>query len=409
MPNVVFVAPYFMPATLAFVEATTSLPGIQVGLVSSHPAERLPRELRHRIDAHWRIDNCLSPKDLAAAVEQLGRQLGSVDRLFGSLEQLQEPLGAVREKLGIPGMNAETARNFRDKARMKTLLRAHGLPCARHSLVGRRAEAEAFAEEVGFPLVVKPPDGAGAKATFRVDDSAALMDSLALLRPAPGREVLLEEFMTGEESSLETFSVNGEARWHSITHYRPTPLEVLRNPWIQWCVLLPRESTGPQYDEIRRVGSEALKVLGMQTGLTHMEWFRREDGSVAISEVAARPPGAQITNLLAHAHETDFKKVWSHLMVFDELNLPPRKYATGAAFLRGQGSGKVQSVEGLDQAQKELGSLVVETRLPKAGQHQASGYEGEGYVILRHPSTQVVAESLHRLVSLVRVRLGGSQ
>jgi len=70
-------------------------------------------------------------------------------------------------------------------------------------------------------------------------------------------------------------------------------------------VLLPRENKGPQYDEIRRVGARALEVLGMQTGLTHMEWFRRRDGSVAISEVAARPPGAQITNLLSHAHETE--------------------------------------------------------------------------------------------------------
>jgi hypothetical protein len=93
-------------------------------------------------------------------------------------------------------------------------------------------------------------------------------------------------------------------------------------------------------------------------------------------------------------------------MVFDEIRLPPRQYATGAAFLRGQGRGRVSSVEGLDQAQRELGSLVVEASLPSAGQAPSSGYEGEGYVILRHPETRVVAEGLHRLVSLVRVRLG---
>ena len=55
----------------------------------------------------------------------------------------------------------------------------------------------------------------------------------------------------------------------------PTPLEVLRNPWIQWCVLLPREVDEPQYDDIRRAAYRALEVLGMETGLSHMEWFRR--------------------------------------------------------------------------------------------------------------------------------------
>lgn len=406
MPNVVFVAPFFLPATVSFVEATAKLPGVRLGVVSSQPAEQLPAPLRQRLAAHWRIDNCLDAGQLAGAVTHLGHALGSVDRLFGALEQLQETLGQVRQHLGIPGMDAETARNFRDKARMKTLLREAGLPCARHGLAASRREAMAFAAQVGFPLVVKPPDGAGAKATFRVDDGAALEQSLSLMRPSPGHEVLLEEFITGDEFSFETLSVRGEARWHSVTHYRPTPLEVLRNPWIQWCVLLPREGVGPEHEEIRKAATRALEVLGMGTGLTHLEWFRRKDGSVAISEVAARPPGAQITNLLSHAHEVDFKEVWAHLMVHDELKLPPRKYATGAAFLRGQGSGRVKAIEGLDQAQKELGPLVVETRLPKAGQAQASGYEGEGYVILRHPETEVVSKALQRLVSLIRVRLG---
>ena len=38
--------------------------------------------------------------------------------------------------------------------------------------------------------------------------------------------------------------------WHSLTHYYPTPLEVLRNPWIQWSVVLPREIDDPRYDDI---------------------------------------------------------------------------------------------------------------------------------------------------------------
>ena len=76
------------------------------------------------------------------------------------------------------------------------------------------------------PLVVKPPAGAGAQATFRVDDREAFGEALRLRRLA-AQPVLIEEFITGEEHSLETISIGGRAVWHSLTHYYPTPLDVI--------------------------------------------------------------------------------------------------------------------------------------------------------------------------------------
>jgi hypothetical protein len=138
-----------------------------------------------------------------------------------------------------------------------------------------------------------------------------------------------------------------------------------------------------------------------------MEWFRRPDGSIAISEVAARPPGAQIMTVMSRAHDFDAVAAWARLMVFDEFSAPPRRYAVGAAYLRGQGNGgaRVKAVHGLDQVERELGSLVVDFKLPTPGQAPTGSYEGEGFVILRHPETAVVQRALHRLVSLVRVEL----
>jgi biotin carboxylase len=406
MPFVIFAAPWFTENAVRFIEATAGVEGVRLAVVSLEPQELLPPRVREKLAAHWRVEDVFDPRQLALAAQKLSEHFGPVHRFYGSYEQLQVPLAEARELLGVEGMSAEAAHNFRDKSRMKEVLREAGVPCARHRLARDEAEGWAFVEEVGYPVIVKPPAGAGAEGTFRADGADALGEALRASAPSAGRPVLLEEFVTGEEHSLETISVGGRAVWHSLTHYYPTPLEVVRNPWIQWRVLLPREVDDARYDDIRAAGARALEALGMVTGLTHLEWFRRADGSVAVSEVGARPPGAQITTLVSRAHDFDFLHAWARVMVYGEFEPPRRRYAAGTAFLRGQGSGRVRAVHGLEEAERELGHLVTDAKIPQVGQEPSRSYEGEGYIILRHPETEVVREALLRLVSLVRVELG---
>ena len=405
MPFVVFAAPILSTNASRMVEAVASLPGVRLGVITQDPAEKLSPALAPGV-AHWRVDNILDSNQLLWAARELTSRVGPIDRLLGAYEQLQVPLAEVRESLGIAGMRVDVAQRFRDKAEMKDAFRAAGLPCARHSLAETVDEAVAFARTIGYPVVVKPPAGAGAVSTFRADDEASLREAMAKSAPRAGHPALIEEFVVGDEHSLETISIDGRAVWHSLTHYYPTPLEVLRNPWIQWCVVLPREVDDDRYDDIKAAGSRALDVLGMDTGLSHMEWFRRRDGTIAISEVAARPPGAQITTMNSRAHDIDFVHAWAEVMVFGTFQRPVRKYAVGTAFLRGQGSGTVRHVHGLDVIHREMGPLIVDMKLPSPGQAAAATYEGEGYIILRDPDTAVVTRALQRLVSIVKVELG---
>jgi biotin carboxylase len=318
---------------------------------------------------------------------------------------LQVPLGEVRDALRIPGMGADVAHNFRDKERMKTVFEANGVPCAGHRLASSADEARAAAGVLGFPLVAKPPAGAGARSTFRIESESQLEGWLQADPPDGANPVLLEQLVVGAEHSFDSVLMNGELVWHSISRYLPTPLEVLENPWIQWAVLLPRNIAGAEFDPIRADGLRGLRALGLQTGLTHMEWFRRPNGEIAISEVAARPPGAQFTSLLSYSHDVDMYAAWARLEIFGEFSPPERRYAVGAAYLRGQGTGSVAAIHGLDTLQRELGDLVVEAHLPAAGQPASGTYEGEGHVILRHPDTAVVEAGLRRVVEVARVEL----
>ena len=403
MPVVVFVAPFFLETTLRFLKATAELPGVRLGLVSQDPVSRLPESIRSRLAAAEVLPDALNPGLIAGAVRRIAGSLGPVHRLLGALEQLQVPLGQVRELLDIDGMRAQAARNFRDKALMKETLAAAGVPCARHVLAGSREQIREFLERTGYPVIVKPIDGAGGKDTHRVEDPAGLDRILAAREPSTERPVLIEEFVQGEEHSFDCVSIGGRPVWHSLSHYYPGPLEVLENRWIQWCVMIPREVDDARYDDIRQVASQALDALGVGTALSHMEWFRRRDGSIAISEVGARPPGAQFTSLISYANEIDLYGAWADLMVHDRFRPPERKFAAGAAYLRGQGEGPIRKILGLDRIEEQIGDLVVEARLPEPGSRGSGSYEGDGYIIVRHPRTEVVREALQRIVETVRL------
>lgn len=403
---VIFVCPIFSPAATQMIEAALNVPHVRLGVIAQQALESLAPNVASRLAAHWRVDDVTNVTSLEHAVRALGDQHGEIFRCFGAYEQLQQPLAVVRERLGIPGLSSEAAHNFRDKARMKDALRAAGVPVARHRLIASRDDALDFIAEVGYPVVLKPPAGAGAIATQRIRDVASLDAMLAKFRATPANPMLAEEFLRGREYSLETVSINGEAIWHSLTRYGPTPLDVVENSWIQWTVLLPREVDAPEFDDIRAVGAKALTALGMGTGVSHCEWFRRDDGSLAISEIAARPPGANITTMISRAHNIDFVAAWVRLMINGTFDPPERHFAVGTAFLRGQGTGQVRSVEGIEAVQQQFGALICDSRLPYPGQHPTGSYEGEGYIIVRHPETSVVQNALQHIVSSVRVRLG---
>lgn len=401
---VVFVVPFLRGDVELFLEAMLSF-GVRLAVISQDPLENLSPSLHHRL-RHWRVHNSTDQEALISAAWSLQDDHGRIDRIFSYNEQVQVAVAMARARLEIPGMQPDVVLNFRDKDRMKQRLRSNGLPCARSVGAVSVQQVWDFVQEVGFPVCVKPVDGAASQSTYRVENEADLESLLRVKSPSWGQPLQVEEFVTGQEHSFETATVNGRHLWHSLTRYNPTPLDVMRNPWIQWRMIVPREIDDPMYDDIRDIGERALDVLGMQTGFSHMEWFRRQDGSIAIGEVGCRPPGSQIFTSMNWANDFDLYVEWCRLMIFGEFRPPQeRKYAVGTAFLRGIGGGWVKSVHGLDYMLRKLEDMVVEWKTPQPGQPAGITYEGEGYIMVRHPETARVEAALEEIVNTVRVEL----
>ncbi len=399
MRNVVFVAPFPLETTMRFARAVAHLAGVRMlGVVQEAGPERdLFADL-------VTVSDALDTRQLIEATRLLERRHGRIHRLVGILEPLQTQLAEVRRAMGIDGTSPETAELFRDKARMKDELRRQGLPCARHRTIREWSDAEAFVGEVGLPIVLKPLAGMGCKSTWRITNLDELKAALAASHASPERPALAEEFLRGKEFSFETITINGQVMFASASRYYPTPLEVMETPWIQWVVVLPRVIDEPDYADARALAVRAVQALGLETGMTHMEWFRRDDGSLAIGEIAARPPGANIVRMNSFAHDVDMYRAWARAVIDDAFDGPyERKYAVGCAFLRGIGRGRVVVVHGVERANERVGHLVVDSKLPARGTPKSDSYEGDGYVIVRDPDTEVVKQAMTAIIETVQI------
>jgi formate-dependent phosphoribosylglycinamide formyltransferase (GAR transformylase) len=363
----------------------------------------LPSWQQSRVAVFRQVQDVFDKWTIIKTLTDLQRTTGPVHRILGATEQLQVPIAEARLALSVKGMNTDTALNFRDKSRMKTIFDENQIPCARHALVFDYDGALDFIKRCPYPVVAKPVAGAGAQTTYKVHSDNEMHAAFSSMGHQSAGGVIIEEFIQGEEYSLDTLSLNGRVLSHTINQYIPTPLEVMSNPWMQWRVFLRKDSLGKNFEPIRRWGKIALDVLGMKTGMTHMEWFKRPDGSIAISEVAARPPGAQFTTLISRACDFDVIRAWAELMIYEKPIEPEIQYVSGAAYLRGQGNGRVSHVEGLDHIRSAYRDIITDIRIPKPGQEKSQSYEGEGFIIVRHPDSAVVENALKEIVETVRV------
>jgi hypothetical protein len=65
----------------------------------------------------------------------------------------------------------------------------------------------------------------------------------------------------------------------------------------------------------------------------------------------------------------------------------------------------VRDIQGWDVVQRDLRDLITDAKLPEVGSAASTSYEGEGFVIVRHPDTAVVEQAVAQIVSRMRIEL----
>jgi phosphoribosylamine---glycine ligase len=147
--------------------------------------------------------------DDAAGIVQLARNEKPDLVVIGPEAPLAAGLADALRSAGIPvfGPSRAAARIESSKAFAKALMREAGVPTARATRCIDAAAAKLSARELGAPVVIKASGLAAGKGVIVCETIAqadAAIDSMLTDDSfgAAGREVLVEEFMEGEELSL---------------------------------------------------------------------------------------------------------------------------------------------------------------------------------------------------------------
>ena len=406
--HVVFVEPCFPANQREFLRGLLST-GARVSAVSERPAESLPAELRQGLFQYERVRSVVDERAMADAVKRIAGRV-QVDRLEATVEAHVLAAAHVREQLGIHGTTSKTAWLCRDKPAMKDAVRAAGVACAASARVTSVADAQQFADDHGFPLILKPLDAAGASDTFRVADQGELQRALDALGVTAGREVAVEEFLTGHEGFYDTLCVCGKVVLDFASHYYPNVLEAMRTRWISPQIAVTNRVDGDSYGALRQMGQQVVDALGVWTSPTHMEWFADDAGDLKFSEIGCRPPGVGVWDLYCAANEFDLFAAWAHAVVHEQVPFrPSRKYAAGMIALRPDQDGVIRGYEGFDAVQQEFGEWILDHHLPEPGtptQGVEHGYMANAWVRLRHPDYDELRRVMDAIGERVTVRAG---
>ena len=387
--HVIFVEPGFPDNQREFVRALVQV-GASVTGIGERDEHQLDPDLRGWLSGYWKIGSVTDEGGLEWAVRSIQEQ-GWVDRLEATVEAHILPTAHVRERCTIPGTTARTAWLCRDKPSMKEVLAEAGVPTAQSLGSGSVEEIQEFAARVGYPLIVKPRDGAGAAGTSRVDDDTELLAALAASGVGadghPGASVAIEEFIEGHEGFWDTLTVNGEVVHEFISHYYPGVLEAMRSRWISPQIVATNQVDDPRYDEVREMGRRVLDVLDIETSATHMEWFFGPKG-LKFSEIGCRPPGVSMWDVYAAANDLDLYREWAQLIVHGHTDQQAsRRFAAGMIALRPSQDGHIAEYSGLEGLQAEFGDNIFSSHFPPIGsptQGVDAGYKANAWVRARH-------------------------
>jgi len=270
--------------------------------------EALHPELRPAIREYYRVQNAHNYDELVRAMGYFTHRYGKIDRLESHNEYWLENDARLRTDFNIPGMKAADMPPVKRKSEMKKRFIQAGVPVARGRVCNTLAEAAAFVDEVGFPIVAKPDSGVGANLTYKIHRMGELDDFFAVKPPV---DFIVEEFVTGDIVTYDGLvDQDGLVVFCSSLEYSAGVMELV-NERRDFCYYTLREIP----DALEAAGRRLVKAYGLRECFFHIEFFRTPKGEYFGLEINVRPPGGLTVDMWNYANDFDIYYEYANVVV----------------------------------------------------------------------------------------------
>lgn len=317
--NFVFVSPNF-PEAYRWFCIRLKENGVNVLGVGDARYEELHPDLQEALTEYYRVDSLEDYDEMVRALGHFTGRYGKIDWVESNNEYWLELDAALRTDFNITtGLKADEIVKYKSKQLMKEYFRAAGVPSARCTAVTSLEAALGFTAEVGYPVVVKPDNGVGATATYKLksdDDVRYFFDHL------PEEPYLMEEFVPGVVTTYDgVCNSKGEVLF-AASHISPDSIMDMVNEGVPCCYYVDKEVP----PEVEQAGRAVLKAFGATRRFFHLEFFRLtadkeglgKTGDIVALEVNMRPAGGFTPDMLNFSQSVDVYQIWADMVAFDE-------------------------------------------------------------------------------------------
>ncbi len=334
-------------------------------------------------------------------------------------DELVELSAALSDELGLPGASLEAVRLCMDKSATRDRFASAGVPGPRHRVASSIDEARKALEELTLPVVLKPVAASGGQGVTLLADADALpqawdwaVEPYGYL-PAVYHRVIVEEFLEGPLVSLEAAVIDGEVRAVTATDGLQTiePVGPTQSRFVYDALLVPTRLPAEDHAAMVHWTREAVRALGIRTGIVHTEFKRTPDG-VRIVEVNPRLPGVYIPELVHRALGVDLAGAALQLAVGEDPDLVvKRDGAACARLLLARDAGVVTAVDGVAEADAAP-HVVRACSFVEPGDAVAPPHEGNievrlGYVLTEHTDPHGALRAADEALARMTVRISG--
>ena len=363
MKNFIFISPNFPENYWKFCRELKNN-GLRVLGIGDCPYDMLSHRLKASLDEYYKVSSLENYDEVYRAVAFFAFKYGRIDFLESNNEYWLERDARLRTDFNITsGYLLRQMKAIKYKSEMKKYYKKAGLTVARHCLVKSLKGCKNFIAKVGYPVIVKPDNGVGANATYKLKNDGELAE---FIKSKP-QGYIMEEYIDGLVNSYDAIvDGNGDPIFETGLVEMGSLMDTVNENGNSLYYY-----DGQLAEDIRAAGRKALKAFGVKSRFIHFEFFRLScdqfvgrKGEVVELELNMRPAGGISPDMMNYANSTDVYKIWADMIAFDSTLVPVgKKYYCAYAGRRDGKSFAYSEQSVIDRFGKNM--LLVE-RIPKA-------------------------------------------